>query len=102
MLKIYFSILVLTLILFNFQYSASAEEQGKLVIAIQPTSTPEQLESQAKELEAFLEKRLNREVEIFFPTSYAGVIEALRFGHAHAAFMGSWPATMARSKAGAK
>lgn len=75
-------------------------EQDKLVIAIQPTSTPEQLSAQSKELEAFLEERLGRDVELFFPLSYAGVIEALRFGHADAAFMGAWPAVLAGQKAG--
>ncbi len=90
---------ILTLMFFLQEGSVHAENQKKLVIAIQPTSTPQQLETQAKELEDFLEKKVNRDVEIFFPTSYAGVIEALRFGHAQVAFMGSWPATMARRKA---
>jgi len=89
---------VLTL-LFGVKNTWAAE---KFVIAIQPTSTPQQLEAQAKELEDFLEKRLERDVEIFFPTSYAGVIESLRFGHAHAAFMGSWPAVIAQNKAAAE
>jgi phosphonate transport system substrate-binding protein len=78
-----------------------AQEKEKLVIAIQPTTTPEQLSSQAKELKTYLRERLDRDVEIFFPTSYAGVIEALRFGHAHAAFMGAWPAVLALAKADA-
>lgn len=102
MLKHVFSILAFAFIVFNTGYGVAAGEHERLVIAIQPTSTPRQLETQARELEDFLEKRLNREVEIFFPTSYAGVIEALHFGHADAAFMGSWPAVMARSRAGAK
>ncbi len=98
MIRKFLAILVFVGMFFSTDPCLSAEKRSKLVIAIQPTSTPQQLESQAKELEAFLEKRLNKEVEIFFPTSYAGVIEALRFGHAHAAFMGSWPALMAKSR----
>lgn len=101
MLKKDFAFFIFVLIFFCSGVSPVIAAE-KLVIAIQPTSTPQQLESQAKELETFLEKRLNREVEISFPTSYAGVIEALRFGHADAAFMGSWPAVMARNHAGAK
>jgi phosphonate transport system substrate-binding protein len=31
-----------------------------------------------------------------FPTSFAGVIEALRFGHAQAAFMSAWPLALAK------
>jgi phosphonate transport system substrate-binding protein len=79
-----------------------AEKPEKLVIAIQPTASPQQLVSRSGELETFLEERMNLEVEIFFPTNYAGVVEALRFGHAHAAFMGSWPAVMAQNRAGAR
>lgn len=84
--------------------SVSAAEEGvpnPLIIAIQPTATPEKLSSQSKEIEEFLEQRLGTEVEIFFPTNYAGVVEALRFGHAHAAFMSAWPAAMAVGKADA-
>ncbi len=75
--------------------SPAAARQAKLVIAVQPTSTPERLTADAKELREFLSKRLNREVEIVFPMTYAGVVEALRFGHAHAAFMSAWPAQLA-------
>lgn len=74
----------------------------KLVIAIQPTSTADQLAADAQELERFLEARLNRDVELLFPTNYAGVIEALRFGHAHAAFMSAWPLALARRNANAE
>lgn len=73
-----------------------------LVIAVQPTSTAEELADQAKELERFLEERTGADVELRFPTTYAGVIEALRFGHADAAFMGSWPAALANKHAGAE
>lgn len=75
---------------------------AKLVIAVQPTNTPEQLSADAKELEQFLSQRLGRPVEIVFPTTYAGVIEALRFGHAHAAFMSAWPLSLAQRRAGAE
>jgi phosphonate transport system substrate-binding protein len=75
--------------------SPATARQAKLVIAVQPTSTPEQLTADAKELREFLSKRLNREVEIVFPMTYAGVVEALRFGHAQAAFMSAWPAQLA-------
>lgn len=74
---------------------APAARLAKLVIAVQPTSTPEQLTADAKELREFLSKRVGRDVEIVFPTTYAGVVEALRFGHAHAAFMSAWPAHLA-------
>jgi len=74
---------------------AQTARAGKIVIAVQPTATPEQLTTDAKELREFLGKRLNREVEIVFPMTFAGVVEALRFGHAQAAFMSAWPAQLA-------
>ncbi len=77
-------------------------EEKKLVIAVQPTSTPEQLNAQAKELEKFLEDRLGVDVELRFPTTFAGVVESLRYGHADAAFMSAWPASLANTYAGAE
>lgn len=82
-------------------------EQGEkgvsppLVIAVQPSNTPEQLTADAEALERFLADRLGRPVEIVFPTTFAGVIEALRFGHADAAFMSAWPLSLAHRRAGA-
>ena len=68
---------------------------SKIVLAVQPTATPEQLTADARELREFLGKRLHRDVEIVFPMTYAGVVEALRFGHAQGAFMSAWPAQLA-------
>jgi phosphonate transport system substrate-binding protein len=82
--------------------ACGGEERETLVIAVQPTSTAEELAAQAKELERFLEDRVDADVELRFPTTYAGVIEALRFGHADAAFMGAWPAALAHKHAGAE
>lgn len=81
---------------------APATTKEKLVIAVQPTATPEQLSAGAKEIGEFLSKRLGREVELVFPTSNAGVVESLRFGHADAAFMSAWPAQLAVKLAGAE
>jgi phosphonate transport system substrate-binding protein len=74
----------------------------KLVIAVQPTASPEQLSADARDLQQFLQQRLGRPVELVFPTTFAGVIEALRFGHAQAAFMSAWPAALAQKHAGAE
>lgn len=78
--------------------SATAE---KIVIAIQPTSTPEEISSKAVELEQFLESRVGVDVEIRIPTTYSAVIESLRFGHAQVGFMSAWPAYLANKLAGA-
>jgi len=76
-------------------------EEETLVIAVQPTATQATLATQAAELEEFLSTRVGVKVELRFPTTYAGVIEALRFGHAEAAFMSAWPSYLASKLAGA-
>ncbi|OFW01790.1 MAG: hypothetical protein A3I61_05815 [Acidobacteria bacterium RIFCSPLOWO2_02_FULL_68_18] len=75
----------------------------RLVIAVQPTATAEQLAAESEELERFLEARLpNVDVELSVPTLFSGVIEALRSGEADAAFMSAWPAALAEKHAGAE
>lgn len=86
-------VLVTTLVL--TACAPQGTSQPKVVIAVQPTATAEQLSANAKELQTFLSQRMGREVELVFPTTYAGVVEALRFGHAQAAFMSAWPARLA-------
>lgn len=81
---------------------AGSTARPKLVIAVQPTNTPEQLASEAKELTQFLSEKTGAEVEIRFPTTFAGVIESLRFGHADAAFVSAWPAALAVKRASAE
>jgi phosphonate transport system substrate-binding protein len=75
----------------------------RVVIAVQPTANPGSLSAEAHEIERFLEERLDgADVEIRVPTMYAGVVEALRFGTADAAFMSAWPAAMAARHAEAE
>jgi phosphonate transport system substrate-binding protein len=72
-----------------------------ITIAVQPTQTASELTASANEIADFLTERMGREVELVFPTSYAGVVESLRFGHADAAFMSAWPSRLAWKHAGA-
>lgn len=83
---------------------ATPAPKPRLVVAIQPTFAATEMLEKAKPLEQFLERRLgNRvDVEIYVPISQAGVIEALRFGQAHVAFMGAWAALLAVERAGAE
>lgn len=78
--------------------------QGKVVIAIQPTVASDDMLSKAKPLQNFLEKSLGgrTKVELYVPTSYAAVVESLRFGHAQVAFMSAWPAQLAVRLGGAE
>src|SRR3989338_5567898 len=78
-----------------------AEE--RVVIAIQPTLASDEILTKAKPLKSFLEQGLGGKVnvEIYVPSSYAAVVESLRFGHAHVAFMSAWPAQLAVQLCGA-
>jgi phosphonate transport system substrate-binding protein len=88
--------------------AASASTPGQLetltpsvTVAIQPTANAADIQSQATELESFLERETGYNIDIYVPTSYAGVVEALRFGQADVAFMSAWPTYLAVQKAGA-
>jgi len=78
-------------------FSEPAGAQGKLVIAIQPTVASDEMLNKAKPLQKFLEQSLGgkTKVEIYVPSSFAAVVESLRFGHAQVAFMSAWPAQLA-------
>src|SRR3990172_9623106 len=95
------------LLLFAFACSegrevASNAPTQRLVVAIQPTLAASEMIEKAKPLEQFLESRLpGVDVEVYVPLSQAGVIEAIRFGQAHVAFMGAWPALLAVKRADA-
>ena len=96
--------LLLMSLLFIIAALAPAWGQGKLVIAIQPTVASDEMLNKAKPLQQFLEKGLGgkTKVEIYVPSSYAAVVESLRFGHAHVAFMSAWPAQLAVRLGGAE
>ena len=84
----------------------AVDAPAKVVLAIQPTDNADAILEKATEMERFLEARMaedgvEADVEIIVPLTSTGVVEALRFGHADAAFMSAWPATMASRKAGA-
>ena len=78
--------------------------QNKLVVAIQPTVASDEMLNKAKPLQQFIEKELGgkTKVEVYVPSSYAAVVESLRFGHAHVAFMSAWPAQLAVRLGGAE
>jgi phosphonate transport system substrate-binding protein len=80
---------------------AVVDETPTVTIAIQPTANAADIQTQATDLEAFLEAETGYDIEIYVPTSYAGVVEALRFGQADIAFMSAWPTYLAVEKADA-
>ncbi|HVM45284.1 MAG TPA: phosphate/phosphite/phosphonate ABC transporter substrate-binding protein [Candidatus Thermoplasmatota archaeon] len=78
-----------------------------IVLAIQPTDNAATIQDKAAELEQYLEasmreKGFDADIQIYVPLSHMGTVEALRFGHADAAFLGSWQSSIAHARAGAE
>ncbi len=72
----------------------------KITIAILPTQQAEEIMPRAKELENFLESRVDADIEVYVPMSYSAVVEALRFGHAQVGLMSAWPIAASAKLAG--
>jgi len=98
------SLLITLIALASLIFVQSGWAQAKLVIAIQPTVVSDEILAKAKPLQDFLEKNISPrpKVEIYVPSSYAAVVESLRFGHAHVALMSAWPAQLAVRLGGAQ
>jgi len=78
--------------------------QGKLVLAIQPSVSSDEMLKKVQPLEKFLRDGLGGkiDVQVYVPSSFAAVVESLRFGHAQVAFMSAWPAQLAVQLGGAE
>ena len=78
--------------------------QGKLVVAIQPSVSSDEMLKKAQPLEKFLRDGLGgkTDVQVYVPSSFAAVVESLRFGHAQVAFMSAWPTQLAVRLGGAE
>jgi phosphonate transport system substrate-binding protein len=78
--------------------------QEKLVVAIQPSVSSHEMLKKAQPLEKFLRDGLGgkTDVQVYVPSSFAAVVESLRFGHAQVAFMSAWPAQLAVQLGGAE
>jgi phosphonate transport system substrate-binding protein len=98
------SFLVIGFMLLSLGVTGRGIAQDKLVIAIQPTLSSDEMLKKAQPLEKFIKDGLGgkTDVQIYVPTSYAAVVESLRFGHAHIAFMSAWPAQLAVQLGGAE
>src|SRR4029453_7661786 len=98
------SCLIALIALATFIFVPSVWAQAKLVVAIQPTVARGEILAKPKPRHALLEKNISPrpKVEIYAPSSYAAVVESLRFGHAHVALMSAWPAQLAVRLGGAQ
>lgn len=93
---IVFSLFMGGVIWYFYALRMGAEAGLKKVVVVVNPIPRDRVEAEARELESFLESRLGLDVELYFPTSIAAIVESLRFGHAHLALgVGSLPAALA-------
>jgi len=102
-LKLSIAFVPLLLALLNIGCVERVFAQGKLVVAIQPSVSSDEMLKKAQPLEKFLRDGLGgkTDVQVYVPSSFAAVVESLRFGHAQVAFMSAWPAQLAVQLGGA-
>ena len=103
-LKLPIAIALTVLALAKLGIVQSVLAQGKLVVAIQPSVSSDEMLKKAQPLEKFLRDGLGgkTDVQVYVPSSFAAVVESLRFGHAQVAFMSAWPAQLAVQLGGAE
>lgn len=77
-------------------------EQIKITFAFQPQENPEGMQLDVKKFADFISKQTGYETEVFLPTSYAAVVEALRGKNADVAYFSAWPYMIAHDKANAE
>jgi len=82
--------------------ACTGSSKPKIILAVQPSASITEVSASAKPIEAFLEERMDVDIEIYVPTTYAAVVEALRFGNADAGFMSAWPSLLATRLADAE
>ena len=80
----------------------AADLPDPFVLAFLPSQRAEELMPDARRLGGFLAERLGVEVEVVVPTVYEPIIEGLRFGHVHAAFLDGGPAWIAHERTGSE
>jgi phosphonate transport system substrate-binding protein len=99
-----FSIVNLLSLFLITNVTERALAQEKLVVAIQPSVSSDEMLKKAQPLEKFLRDGLGgkTDVQVYVPSSFAAVVESLRFGHAQVAFMSAWPAQLAVRLGGAE
>ena len=75
------------------------EKIEQLVFAFQPQENPEALTPNAKKLAEYLGTKIGIKSNVFMPTSYAAVVEALRSKNADVAYFSGWPYLIAHNTA---
>ncbi len=77
--------------------SSGADEP--LRVGLVPNENPEEVEAQYQPLEDYLGEKLDRPVELFVPTDYSAVVEAMVSGELDLAYFGGLTYVQARERA---
>lgn len=81
------------------QAYAQGRDPSTLRVALLPDENAATLIQNAQPLKAYLERTLNKKIEIIVTTDYSSMIEAMRFGRIEVAYFGPFSYVLAKSRA---
>lgn len=79
--------------------AAQAKNPDRLRVALLPDENAATLIQNAEPLKQYLQKTLNKDIELIVTTDYSSMIEAMRFGRIEVAYFGPFSYVLAKSKA---
>lgn len=100
MKKVFQTILVVCLLTLGFN-SAFAKDKC-LVMGLIPAEDPKAMVEKYTPLKNYMEKQINRCIELFTATDYTGIIEAMRAKKVDVAWFGPFSYVLAHERAGAE
>lgn len=101
-MKRYFFVFFLAITLGTISHQANStnsKDPNVLRVALLPDENASTIIKNNQELKHYLEKRLQKKVELVVTTDYSSMIEAMRFGRLELAYFGALSYTLAKSKA---
>ena len=81
------------------QAMAQGRDPATLRVALLPDENATTLIQNAQPLKAYLERTLNKKIELIVTTDYSSMIEAMRFGRIEVAYFGPFSYVLAKSRA---
>ena len=81
------------------QALAQGRDPAMLRVALLPDENAATLIQNAQPLKAYLERTLNKKIELIVTTDYSSMIEAMRFGRIEVAYFGPFSYVLAKSRA---
>lgn len=81
------------------QAYAQSKDPSTLRVALLPDENAATLIQNAQPLKAYLERTLNKKIELIVTTDYSSMIEAMRFGRIEVAYFGPFSYVLAKSRA---